>query len=280
MGTKKMVSAMVTLIVAVILTVSLVVPVISDFSSESIMTKENVGAKASPVTESTTITFDGTDLLVGTNEFDGHVSLMCDNGFISYNAGKTSLSFATFDGRYDGLTSLNVTVDPTTKTVSGTYTNAGHTESTSLSTTYTDWCYVYDPDGEYVMNYYTSSSVDTPVYYNDINEIHAIYSGSGVNLAFTGTTVTGTDEGTAALTENSIDNVDDMKYIETRYNQSDLTYEYNDTTYVPPYICAKAVVDGTVEPINTYSTILSIIPILIIIGILFMAVSMFLKPKY
>ena len=268
----KIVGLAVAAMVVIVVLGGVLIPVLDDYDKSVTETYTNTGSRSSPITESTAIAYDGSKVTVNSNEFSGHVSLMCDKGYISFNSGKTALSVVALGvGSYDVLTSLDVTVNPETKTLSGTYTNSNHTSPTSISITWTDWCYVYDPNGLYVMNYYTSSSVYTPVYYNDIDEVHAIHSSNGGHqYTWSGKTVTLPDSttATAGLDEQDISGISDAHYFNTRYNSSGLSYETGGSTYYPPYICAKATVEAMTDADERNMEILSVIPALVIVAII------------
>lgn len=256
--------------VAIVVLATVLMPVLEDYQDDSTITYTNAGTKSKLVDSSTAIVFDGTTLTVGGNTFSGgRVALMTDGGILHYNASGTTLNLNTNGTLYSGLTSLNVTADPSTKTVSGTYTNSTHTEATSVSFTWSDWAVCYDPSGEYVTNYYTSSSVFTPVYYTDINDVYGANSvNASTYIAWHGTTVGGSAEGTATLDQKDISGVSDAHYFNTRYNESGLSYVDGDTTYYPPFICAKATVSVLNDNDDRYVQLLSVIPVLVIVAII------------
>lgn len=268
----KIVGLAVAAMVAVVVLAGVLMPVLDDYDKSVTETYTNTGSRSSPITESVTIVYDGSKVTVNGNECSGHVSFMSDAGFLSYNGSKTTLSFAKLGvSGYGGLTSLNVTADPSTKTISGTYTNSGHTDPTEITATWSDWAYAYDPAGEYVMNYYTSSSSDTPVYYNNISEVHAINTtSSSVYYTWSGKTVTLPDSttATAGLDEQDISGISDAHYFNTRFNLSGLSYETGGTTYYPPYICAKATVEAMTDTDERNMEILAAIPALVIVAII------------
>lgn len=266
----KLLTLTITTAIAVVVLATVLMPVLQDYEDGVTKTYSNVGAKASAISEDVTITYDGTTVTVGGDSFPGHVPMMSDAASLIFNSGKTNLTLILFGvAAYPNLTALTLAFDVSEKTATGTYTTTTVTTETAVSFTWTDWCFVYDADGDYVTNYYTSSSVNTPVYFSDINEVHAFYRTSSEYYLFDGTSVTGTETGTADLDATAVSGVEDVSYFNQRYNFSGLSYtNESSTTIYAPYVCAKATVSGMSEADDRYVNLFAVIPVMIIMAIL------------
>lgn len=268
----KLLTLTITTAIAVVVLATVLMPVLQDYEDGVTKTYSNVGAKASAISEDVTITYDGTTLTVGDDtSFSGFVPMMSDAAALNFNGSKTNLSLAIFDtANYSALTSLTLAFDVSEKTATGTYTNSSQTTAAAISFTWSDWCFIYDADGDYVTNYYTSSSTDTPVYFSDITEVHAYkWVSTSEYYTFSGTAVSGSETGTADLDATAVSGVEDVSYFNQRYNLSGLSYtNESSTTIYAPYVCAKATVSGMSEADDRYVNLFAVIPVMIIMAIL------------
>lgn len=271
--------AVVGIVVAVLIIVSLAVPVIGDFNTSTIMTKNNAGVAMEMIDdESHTVSVNMADLKVtvdsgtaystGTNNvplfYSDHGVIMAKSDGSIDGGYESSGTWASL--RVSSVTALSVAMSNGTATV--TYTVSG--AETTKTFAYDSFGFYILDTGKYVANIVSGSTL----YYNDIDDVYAWYNTVG-NTQFW--YMHGTD-----VYKNGTKETQTMQYTQTKvtdglYSLAQADYKFEPTSgtssTVQWTVCEKTV-SGLIQPNNQYATILNIVPLLLVIGVVIGAVSL------
>ena len=269
-----LISKLVGIIVAVLLTATIMVPIVDDAIKNNQTEYKNfpTGQSAYFMDEGDTLTieFDGTTqpLLNGSLSNTKDIAFFAaDNMFIQYFSGPKQCRVAYWDGAnsavVNGVTAIDLTI--TNNTLNGTITKNG-TDTTFTDMDLGNWTSYASNEGNYIM----ITPATTQTFY--INDIEQMYGTGDASL----TTVYTSFEGDTA-TKNGI--ATDPTYTITEVSgYADLytlsTGDYTIDGSTPFIWLAPKVVYGTEEEDTTLNTLVATIPLFAIIGIIIGAIGL------
>ena len=273
----------ITLTVGIILVGSFLMPVISDATDDEVVFMNDGTYRMSALGEDT-ITFHYANEVYTVNgvEFTGHDFPVIQNDNVMFYAPSWYAGFQYIINdqgytRYpiSGSTDLTMIYNGATKTVSITSISGGNTYTSER--TFVNEVYYADPEGDYIWSAAKPATVYVPsdwVGFNCwSNEDIAFYSVMGDIVKVNG--VTDTDASIELVTE-SVENCPDVKTI-TSYS---VTLGDDSTLNCRGWILPYKVVGHDVTKLTEYESLLTVIPILVIISLILASLSMiYLKTR-
>lgn len=283
----KFLTAVIFVVVSVVLVTSVLLPVVQDAEDSQKLTYNNNAYRADLVgSEVVTYSWDaatgttiGDDTITANTNFGPQVLLATDSGFIKANYANTSVSFYEFDGSVGAganITALTISVDPSTKTVTISDVTAS---STVPDTTfnYAEWAFVPAVAGNYV--YWAPYSTSKIIHAEADKDSYAVFrSGTTWAMSFKGETQTASLNDTAYTADfagEAVDGYSELVDYDILASTGDYYIEVGGTNYT-----AEALVfDRTATGISDDNgdgiiSLFSIIPILIIAGVMLAVVRL------
>ena len=274
METNKLLSFTVMATIAIILTASLMVPVLDDLVDDHTQTYYN-NTGGSPLKYAMneddhliTYTANGTALTVDEETYtigstyiyavsDSVILLASTNGISIFNG---STQVLTTSKAYDISVEFSegtATITYGTTTVTGTYA----------------WLYIADPAGDHIL---TNVSDSSTVYFNSFDELATAQKLSGYQaVLFDGEATYNGNEATYAATTAEQSGTNGT----ISYMTGKLSITSGGTTVTPTYVIAKESVSYTDDAGNQMGALLAPLPILIIIAILLSAIALIARPR-
>lgn len=280
----KIVGLIVGLAVAILLVGSLLMPVINDYNDTTMIKYNNAEDTLSKVeTEVSEVeveSFDPLTITVNGEIYNGDANkilFMSDKVLINGYLSDIAMHIDNGDGtmtNYAGLSALKFIVDGQSNTITVYFSNASVTDQT-ITVNYGDWGYCMDPVGDY------SAIVvwrNVTVYLNDLDQMHLVNSRyTGAYVSGTGDQVRiGTETQTATVKTNTIDNVENLIYLNltTAADTSDYQYQLPDDTPVEArYIVVPLVVYGEKIPEHDWASMLYVLPFIVLASLIAIGAS-------
>lgn len=271
----KIVKTAIAATIIVILLSSLMIPIISDYSDSTTVTKSNVGIDMAKITDDTdlSITVSGHTATVDGTDYTYSRILLSDRFYILWIGGSVNaMGIRGLDSSNSwvgiNMSSATITISGSTITVSGTTT-----DSESYENTWTiGWGFYLLEDGGYEV----VDTADTALYVSDTDEIYSYFTwssavgsyalmGSAVGSTATlnisgGTTETQTIEYTTA-------SVDDTDLLSLTFSSSMFEVLANTTAATIQAVVVPATVTGETSGHDVIG-ILLVLPTIIIVAML------------
>lgn len=284
----KIVGLIVGLAVAILLVGSLLMPVINDYNDTTMIkynNPENTLSKVETGTSEVEVeSFDPLTITVNGENYNGvsnRILFMSDKVLINGYQANIGLHIDNGDGTmasYETLTALKFIVDGQSNTITVYFSNASVTDQT-ITVNYGDWGYCMNPNGDY------SAIVvwrNTTVYLNDLDQMHlstsryadAYVSGTGDQVRI------GTETQTATVKTNTIENVENLIYLNltTSADTTDYYYQEPDGDSTSPtiarYIVVPLVVYGEKIPEHDWASMLYVLPLIVLASLIAIGASM------
>lgn len=288
----KLLTLVITLTIGIILTASLLVPVINDAQDGQRITYNNVGLNANLVgTEEVTYSWDaatgitiGTDVIAPNAQANAAaVLVMTDSGFMKTNFNNTTAAFYEFDGTVGAgadITAATITVDPSTKTVTLSDISASTTiDDTSFN--YEEWALIPAVNGDYV--FWVPYSTSKVIHQGSDSQIYSVYR-SGVTWAvsFKGSEATANLNSPTYTTDFAGSPVSGynglVDYSLGTNSTDDYTITVSSTAYPAEIVAMEKSATGvSANEGSQIISLLGVIPILVIVGLLLIAVRAVVK---
>lgn len=284
MNTQKFTVGVITLVVAVILVTGVLIPVISDSISDDgyqndIRDSVNMTYNTQNDDFSMTITINENwegEITVNTNgdtqtiSFDGdwyHTFFACENvivtnSYILYTENElnkcSSSEYYTTYGNY--------VIEKTGDTVTVTYPGWDEETTHTITVPCGDWYFIPDNDGKYLSGFISG---DGDVIYTDDKTILIGLNGD----VFGKVVVNGKyyNENGSTITDVELDTT------ETNGGISDCSYSVDDVTLPVTVVIVPAEITVSTSMSPTLSSMLSIIPLIVTVGLILGAVTMFIR---
>ena len=283
----KILTLVITLTLGIILTASLLVPIINDAQDGQRITYNNVGLNANLVgNESVTYTWEagtgitiGDDVIAANQSANGpNVLFFSDSGWMKTNFASTVATYYEFDGTINAIsniTAATITVDPATKTITISNVTASTTvDDTSFN--YSEWALIPAVSGDYV--FWAPYSTSKVMHQDDDAKIYAAYNSGGTwAVSFANgaqTTKTGTVEYTTNFDGAPIEGYEGIVDYSVGSNATDgYTITVSDTAaYAQVMAFERSATGVAANNGNEIISLLGVLPILVIIGLVLMAV--------
>lgn len=277
----------ITLTIGIILTGSLLMPIINDAQDDQRITYNNLGLNAEIVgTESVTYTWDattgitiGTTVIAPASATTGPaVLVLTDSGYMKTNFVNSIATFFEFDGSVGtgaNITAVTITVDPSTKTV----TFSDITASSPIADTsfnYDEWALIPAVKGDYV--FWAPYSVSKPIHQESDSLMYSVFRyGGNWAISFKGAESTanyGSPTYTADFNGTAVTGYEGLvDYSLGTNNTDDYTITVSNTTYYAEVVAVEKSATGvSANEGSEIIGLLGVIPILVIVGLLMFAV--------
>lgn len=280
----KIVGLIVGLAVAILLVGSLLMPVINDYNDTTMIKYNNAEDTLSKVeTEVSEVeveSFDPMTITVNGEIYNGapnRILFMSDKVLINGYLSDIAMHIDNGDGtmtNYAGLSALKFIVDGQSNTITVYFSNASVTDQT-ITVNYGDWGYCMDPDGDY------SAIVvwrNMTVYLNDLDQMHLVNSRyTSAYVSGTGDQVRiGTETQTATVKTNTIDNVENLIYLNLTDSVDTTDYRYQLPAGDPTearYIVVPLAVYGEKIPEHDWASMLYVLPFIVLASLIAIGAS-------
>lgn len=276
----KLVSVTITATVILILTASVVVPVIADAEEGQKVTYTNAGLPAKLLDdEDYTYSWDSSTHLItiGTDSIPlsgiTRTMILTDSGYLRANAADNQVLGYYIDSddiirALANVTAFTVTVDGSAKSVSITGTMNG--SPLSVSWTYSDWCLVPALNGDYVM--FVPSAIDSPLYSSASASIYSIFHSGGTWVLSLDTTTESrhtpnTPDYTVKASSTSVADVNNLdRYLIGTTATAQYGVETSGTFTAPDAVAFEKSATGYKDSGESIISLLHIIPIFLILA--------------
>lgn len=292
-----LVPAIIVIVVGVIFSVSLLVPVVNDaiddaktiYNNESgfysLIASDESGAVTGSIDENNVLTING-ETISGTSQ---RSALMSDNFYLRYSGSAHTLNY--WDADNSVMASIShVPVEFTAENGVLTYTDKSVEPEVTVTIPYTWFAYNTAQESDY-RDIVTTGTAKT-LYVNDITQIYSVGKLSdatglvSINKGQLGKTYDG-DDVTLTLTTHEVPNVRDVVSVQVSTGEvSDIKYNLtvDDTTtsaFTGNILVPYKVVGINEYPGEGYIELISVIPILVIVGILLGVIALlFARREY
>lgn len=261
---------MASIIVAILIVVAVGIPVISSAVEDNLNEKfvNSSNRYSDIVTKDVSGSLSNGSFIVNGKEIDvtsERMVIFSDGGYMNMLNGATC-NITTESQTVGYVNGFDYVIDAETRTVSIsniTYSNSTSTP-TELGWTYDNVCFFANSTGSYSDRWIVT---DATYYVNDVADIYSIFYKDNTLSLFKGEDrITGTGTLTVDLTK--ISGVEDAYSFIQGANDGDLTYNNGTTDYYGGYIIVPISILSEKDGLSVVSTIVSVLPILMVIGLL------------
>lgn len=301
MNTKQIVTGVVALVVAIVITVACAIPVISD-STKTEDTFTNTGYfYVDAVVDDESITYDyedhslkvndvPVDLPTGSQYPDGLTIIYTEHICIRYDGGDLKVRGVTSHS----ISAMNITV--TEGNITGTYAWTTSPETTrDIAWTYEEFVGMVPDATNRVMcksepQYLNSDShIETTglTKLTNINQTYVVHISGSIDDGITVNFYSSSDgsEITTVTAENITTNTVEVSGYDDLYKLNSITFtatdgeHTDDVTYTIYTIPVEVTAERTYHPDSTLSTMINVIPVLLIVSIIIGAVALFISNR-
>lgn len=282
MGLGDFPKVVVGVVIAILIVASLAIPVIADYQDGETTTYTNTStAMMSKVgADTVTASFDGTDFKIGTTTIAKNTNVFVfDLGSIVLNNTSHVVQLRYTDS--EGATHTTSVTSTDTATISVTADTLTFTkdESTPVEVDI-EWCFYYDTAGAYSY-YWKNGNNIASITYDTNNPVYIGYIiGTSPSNYFTSsignTLAENVDDVTLTYNPTKIVSNTDVYTLSVGFGTADsnVTASYNDTDYHPDWVLVKGSFSSTKQADSSISSMLGIVPLLMIAGIVLATVTL------